>query len=276
MDSADRYRSLLIARPALAASPTGGITVVSDPAETARIEALMADRFAAQGLPRQWARAGIFYEDPYIVLLRDAVIFPDGKPGLYHRVIARHDEPTGVAVLGRYDGKIVLVRHFRHPSRAWHLEIPRGAVGADEDPGHVAHLEISEEIGGPVCGPHRRVAPIFEIGHHRGDAVLDRHRGLPAEFGGDAGGVGKGAVRLAGTLWDAHDLFGADQFGQPVDADRGAAADIVDRPVAPGFGGPQKGANHVGDIGEVAGLAAVADDRQRLSPQLLCQENPNN
>jgi ADP-ribose pyrophosphatase len=168
MDSADRYRSLLTARPALAANPPGGITVVSDPAETARIEALMADRFAAQSLPREWARAGIFYEDPYIILLRDAVIFPDGKPGLYHRVIARHDEPTGVAVLGRYDGKFVLVRHFRHPSRAWHLEIPRGAVGADEDAGHVAHLEISEEIGGTIRS-------LVRLGLLHGASALMRH-----------------------------------------------------------------------------------------------------
>ena len=128
----------------------------------------MADRFAAQGLPRQWARAGIFYEDPYIILLRDAVIFPDGKPGLYHRVIARHDEPTGVAVLGRYEGKIVLVRHFRHPSRAWHLEIPRGAVGADEDPDHVAHLEISEEIGGTIRS-------LTRLGLIHGASALMRH-----------------------------------------------------------------------------------------------------
>src|SRR5260221_14564912 len=101
MNPPDRYRSLLAARPALALNPTGGITIVSDATETARIEALMADRFAAQGLPREWARAGIFYEDPYIILLRDAVIFPDGKPGLYHRVIARHDKPTVLALLGR-------------------------------------------------------------------------------------------------------------------------------------------------------------------------------
>jgi ADP-ribose pyrophosphatase len=168
MDPSDRYRSLLAARPALADNPPGGITVESDPAETARIEALMADRFAAQSLPREWARAGIFYEDPYIILLRDAVIFPDGKPGLYHRVIARHDEPTGVAVLGRYDGKFVLLRHFRHPSRAWHLEIPRGAVGADEDPGHIAHLEISEEIGGTIRS-------LVRLGMLHGASALMRH-----------------------------------------------------------------------------------------------------
>jgi ADP-ribose pyrophosphatase len=74
MDSRERYRSLLAARPALADNPKGGITVVSDPGDTARIEAVMAERFAAQGVPREWARAGIFYEDPYIILLRDAVI----------------------------------------------------------------------------------------------------------------------------------------------------------------------------------------------------------
>ena len=168
MRSPDRYRALLMARPALALNPAGGITIVSDPGEAARIEAQMAERFAAQGLPREWARAGIFYEDPYIVVLRDAVIFPDGKPGLYHRVIARHDEPTGVAVLGRYDGKIVLVRHFRHPSRAWHLEIPRGAVGADEDPGHVARLEISEEIGGTIRS-------LTRLGLLHGASALMRH-----------------------------------------------------------------------------------------------------
>src|SRR5260221_6395679 len=142
MHSPDRYRALLAARPALALNPAGGITIVSEPSETARIEAVMADRFAAQGLPREWARAGIFYEDPYIIVLRDAVIFPDGKPRLYHRVIARHDEPTGVAVLARYDGKIVLLRHVRHPSRAWHLESPPAAGGADADPCHLAHVVI--------------------------------------------------------------------------------------------------------------------------------------
>src|SRR6266568_8820364 len=150
MHSPDRYRSLLKARPALALNPTGGITVISDPCETARIEALMADRFAAQGLPREWARAGIFYEDPYILLLRDAVVFPDGKPGLYHRVIARNEEPTGVAILPRFRGQVALIRHFRHPGRRWHVEIPRGAVGEGEDPAHVAGLEISEEIGGTI------------------------------------------------------------------------------------------------------------------------------
>lgn len=168
MEQSDRYLALLRARPALARNLPGGIETVSNPIEVARIEGVMADRFSGQGLPREWARAGIFYEDPYILLLRDAVIFPDGNPGLYHRAIARHDEPTGVAVLARYRGKYVLVRHFRHPTRAWHLEIPRGAVGADEDPVQMAHVEISEEIGGTI-------ASVSRLGMLHGASAFMRH-----------------------------------------------------------------------------------------------------
>jgi ADP-ribose diphosphatase len=167
-DSARRYRALIEARPGLARNLPGGIDVILDPAETRRIEAAMAGHFAAQGLPREWARAGVFYEDPYIILLRDAVLFPDGRPGLYHRVIARHDEPTGVAILARYRGDFVLLRHFRHPSRAWHLEIPRGAVDAGDDPTEVAHVEISEEIGGTISS-------LLRLGLLYGASALMRH-----------------------------------------------------------------------------------------------------
>lgn len=162
------YAALLQARPALAENPAGGIQVVAERAEAARIERVMAERFAAQGLPREWARAGLMYQDPYIILLRDAVIFPDGNPGLFHRIIARNDEPTGVAVLSRYRDRFVLIRHFRHPGRRWHLEIPRGAVGADEDPAHVAQLEISEEIGGTL-------GSVRQLGRLHGATALMRH-----------------------------------------------------------------------------------------------------
>jgi ADP-ribose pyrophosphatase len=168
MDALAVYRALLRARPALADSPDGGIRVVSEPGEIAAVEAVMADRFTAQGLPRDWARVGIMYEDPYIMLLRDAVIFPDGNPGLYHRVIARHDGPTGVAILARYRNDVVLLRHFRHPSRRWHLEIPRGAVDANEDPAQMAHVEISEEIGGTIRS-------LGQLGLLHGASALMRH-----------------------------------------------------------------------------------------------------
>lgn len=169
MSPAARYRALIAERPILARNLPGGIDVVTDPADIARIESTMAERFAAKGLPREWARAGVFYEDPYLLVLRDAVIFPDGKPGLYHRAIARHDEPTGVAILGRYRGNVILLRHFRHPTRDWHLEIPRGAVAIDENPTQMAQVEISEEIGGTITS-------MTQMGVLHGASAFMRHR----------------------------------------------------------------------------------------------------
>jgi len=165
----ERYRALIAARPSLARNLPGGIDVITDPGEIARIESAMADRFAAKGLPRDWAQAGVFYEDPYLMVLRDAVIFPDGKPGLYHRAIARHDGPTGVAILGRYRGDFILLRHFRHPTRDWHLEIPRGAIDADENADQMAQIEISEEIGGTITSMRR-------MGVLHGASAFMRHR----------------------------------------------------------------------------------------------------
>jgi ADP-ribose pyrophosphatase len=168
MEAFDRYTTLLRARPALAENPKGGIVLVSDRTEVAQIEAVMADRFARSGMPRGWASAGIMYEDPYIILLREAVVFPDGEPGLYHRVIARHEEPTGVAILPRLGGQVVLIRHFRHPGRRWHIEVPRGAVGEGEDPATIAALEISEEIGGTISS-------LVPLGRLHGASAFMRH-----------------------------------------------------------------------------------------------------
>jgi ADP-ribose pyrophosphatase len=169
MDHKSRYDALLSARPALARNLPGGIDIVTDRAEIARIESAMADRFSAKGLPRDWACAGVFYEDPYLLVLRDAVIFPDGQPGLYHRAVGKHDGPTGVAILGRYQGEFILVRHFRHPTRSWHLEIPRGAIDPGENSTQMAHVEISEEIGGTI-------ASMTRMGVLHGASAFMRHQ----------------------------------------------------------------------------------------------------
>jgi ADP-ribose pyrophosphatase len=217
-DPFDAYSALLRARPNLAETPPGGIRVVTGREEVAHVESVMAERFAAQGMPSAWARAGLMYEDPYILLLRDAVIFPDGNPGLYHRVIARHDEPTGVAVLARHRDRFVLIRHFRHPSRRWFIEIPRGAVGAGEDPARVAQLEISEEIGGTL-------ASVSRLGSLHGSSSLMRHSvvlvyGEVAAIGTPA--LGEGIAEI--LLVTAAELEGMIRDGSITDAFTVAAA----------------------------------------------------
>lgn len=47
------------------------------------------------------------------------------------------------------DGKVVLIRHERHATRAKHWEIPRGFAAHGESPAETARREAVEEIGIP-------------------------------------------------------------------------------------------------------------------------------
>jgi len=99
-----------------------------------------------QDLPPGWARPGLVYQDPWLVILRDPVRFPDGHYGLYFRVLHRH--PGGIAVLPILEDKIVLIRHFRHAPRQWMWELPRGfSDETGSDPQKDALRELQEEIG---------------------------------------------------------------------------------------------------------------------------------
>lgn len=57
------------------------------------------------------------------------------------------------------EGKVVLIRQYRHGTREVSLEIPGGMVdGVDEDPGRAATRELLEETG-------YRAAEMIPIGH---------------------------------------------------------------------------------------------------------------
>lgn len=92
------------------------------------------------------AGAGLVYEDPFVILLRDAVRFRDGIVRPYIRMVppAGHG---GAAVLPVLDGRIALILHERHATRRKHWEIPRGFAAYGERPDETARREITEEIG---------------------------------------------------------------------------------------------------------------------------------
>jgi ADP-ribose pyrophosphatase len=46
--------------------------------------------------------------------------------------------------------KAVLIRHFRHATRKWHWEIPRGGVDFGQSDQDTALTELREEIGAEV------------------------------------------------------------------------------------------------------------------------------
>ena len=143
----DAYFALVSAHPELFRNPPGaGIEILLDRPEIERAETSEADQLERVGAPVEWAEVGVAFRDQYLFLVRDAVRFADGSLGTYIRAVDPDGGFPGVVVLPVWQGKVLLVRHFRHATRAWHLEIPRG-FGICADSTESAKIELAEEIG---------------------------------------------------------------------------------------------------------------------------------
>lgn len=90
-------------------------------------------------------KTGIVYEDDYILLLRDAVQFSSGSYGTYLRVFNKGMHGGTVVLPVTKSGKVLLVRHFRHTSRSYHYELPRGMATEGYTNDENARKELKEE-----------------------------------------------------------------------------------------------------------------------------------
>lgn len=90
---------------------------------------------------------GVIYQDRWITLLRDRVQFPDGATGSYNRLLSTTPTP-GCVILPILGDQIILIEHYRHSTRRWHLEIPRGCGAPTQTREETAIRELAEEIGG--------------------------------------------------------------------------------------------------------------------------------
>src|SRR3990172_8117695 len=145
-----RYSDLIREHPDLFENEDAPLRGVTPPS---RIKAWKARRLAAlarQGLPAEWARIGIVLDDPYVVMVRDLVEFPDGTLHGYMRLFNRPhlNGARVVVVLPEFQGNILLLRQFRHATRDWHLEVPRGYGHPGLTDMEAVQLEIEEEVGG--------------------------------------------------------------------------------------------------------------------------------
>jgi mutator protein MutT len=132
----------------------GEIEIVKDPQKIVQIEETQVKRLLKKGLTEEAARAsartGIVAEDIYWIWLRDPVLFPGGAMGTYDRLLWKSalNGPAGVAVLPILpDGKIALNLNFRHATRSWEFELPRGSRGGGETSEEAARRELKEETG---------------------------------------------------------------------------------------------------------------------------------
>lgn len=98
----------------------------------------------------EWSRVGIVAEDQYLFWVRDAVAFPSGKKGTYDRIIWKSslEGSPGVAIFPYLeDQKVILILQYRHATRSWELEIPRGGLQKGETIQKGATRELLEETG---------------------------------------------------------------------------------------------------------------------------------
>lgn len=141
------YLAFAESHPALFINPPeGGYNILLDETAIQKVEAETEEELKARWLPAEWAKVGIVYQDQYLFLLRDAVRFPDGSVGTYIRFVDRYPGALGVVILPMYQRQILLIKHFRHATRTWHFEVPRG-FGIEGSTEENARRELEEEIG---------------------------------------------------------------------------------------------------------------------------------
>jgi ADP-ribose pyrophosphatase len=134
-------------------------------AEIEAIEGEVGSIYRSGGLDPRWARAGVYYEDPYIVLLRDALRFADGRPAIHHRILWKTGPISGVVILPRLGEQYVLVKHYRHALAAWSWECPRGGSSPGSSFEKTIEEELMEEIGANLLALRRlgHVVPINNL-----------------------------------------------------------------------------------------------------------------
>ena len=85
------------------------------------------------------------YANPWLELLHDEVLRPDGSPGIYG-VVHLRNAAVGVVVLDEAE-RVLLVGQHRYTLDAYSWEIPEGGVPFDEDLLDGAKRELREETG---------------------------------------------------------------------------------------------------------------------------------
>ena len=167
----------------------GEIEIVLNPDQIKKVENQTKLRLISRGATEteaeKWSSVGIVAEDNYWMWIRDAVIFPSGVYGTYDRLLWKSgmDGIPGVAVLPILANKKIVVNlNYRHATRSWEIELPRGQKKEGETLEQAALRELKEETGyqltkctllgttAPDSGALMSLTPLF----HGGDLLLRR------------------------------------------------------------------------------------------------------
>jgi len=92
---------------------------------------------------------GIVYEDKFIKVVRDPVLFPNNIEGGYVRILNQSEDKDtgGCVIVPIFNDHIVFVRLFRHATRTWEIELPRGFQESGISEKENMQKEVQEELG---------------------------------------------------------------------------------------------------------------------------------
>lgn len=99
-------------------------------------------------LPGLSNAVSVVLQNKYITVLEDHVRFPSGKEGSYLRILHQSElsGDHGTVMVTAKDGQYVLLRHFRHATRSWEVEFPRGFAAPGLSVEENARREVREEL----------------------------------------------------------------------------------------------------------------------------------
>jgi len=93
-----------------------------------------------------WTRRGTrtLYRSAHVVVSEDTLELPDGREKVYP--VMALGTSVGILPFGS-DGRVILVRQYRHITRDFSWEIPGGGILPDEPAEEAAQRELREESG---------------------------------------------------------------------------------------------------------------------------------
>lgn len=138
----------------------GEIELLLEPNDIEKAQEAQRKRLVKKGMDEKLAfeasRVGIISQDNDLIFLREAVTFPNGTYGLCNRIIYKGalSGSAGVIIAPMLpDGRLALILNFRHATRSWELELPRGGRFEQETVEQTAIRECLEETGYRLQNP---------------------------------------------------------------------------------------------------------------------------
>jgi ADP-ribose pyrophosphatase len=128
----------------------GEIKIITNPKQIKVEQKRIREELRKKGSPASWIEIGLLSEDQWFWVVRDMVEFPDGKIGGYIRFINRMSNEAGgfnVILMCVQNNKVLMIRKYRHETRSWSWEFPRGFGEAGLTAEENAQKELQEEIG---------------------------------------------------------------------------------------------------------------------------------